>query len=446
MKKYEPLKYKPLGAYLAELDGRRIKVTLIFKQIEKIIGDELPNSAYEHPQWWSNQEGGSSAPHWRKAGFCVDSIDLKRQKVTFRRIGNVAEPNGTVGDMWLENPNIIDVTDAIEKLAPNYAIGNLQRIRQQMKGSDICYQNIFGKRTISEEGEYAYHLGGRTELQFNVGFEDDGNGERKFRHGLAISLRGGRVLTQIDKTIRTRIARLNDYIEAHAEELSDFFMYESEYDTDEWSGHHAVRPIPQEAIKLNMFIFIGKYQSPKRINTELILRDFDRLLPVYEFVQGYLGVSFLKEAFGSVPEITQAGETSSTTATVEAAMRKVELRHFDIQARLMQHLVDLHGSSCVYKEYDSVDRKRVDLVVKKDNQVTYYEIKICDSAQQCIRQAIGQLLEYSYWPGAEQATRLIVVGEPELDSAAREYLVTLDEIFNLRIFYLQFDWKSGCKK
>lgn len=438
-------KYEPLGTYLANLDGGRSGITLTFKQIEKIIKDELPNSAYEYPQWWSNQMGGSRAPHWRNAGFYVDSINLEQQIVTFRRIGNVAEPNGTTGDMWLENPNIIDVTDAIEKLAPKYAIGNLQRIRQQMKGSKICYRTIFGKKSISEKGEYAYHYGGRTELQFNVGFEDDENGEWKLRHGLAISLRGGHILKKIDETIRTRIARLNDYIESHAEELTDFFMYESEYDTEEWSGYHAVRPIPQEAIKLDMFIFIGKHQSPQRICTDLILRDFDRLLPVYEFVQSHSGVSFFQGAYGSVPEITQTGEPSSTTATVEAAIRKVELRHFDIQTQLMQHLVNLHGSSCVYKEYDSVDRKRVDLVVKEDHQVTYYEIKICDSAQQCIRQAIGQLLEYSYWPGAEQATRLIVVGEPELDSAAREYLVTLDEIFNLRIFYLQFDWKSGCK-
>ena len=349
---------------------------------------------------------------------------------------------------WLENPNIIDVTDAVEKLAPKYAIGNLQRIRQQMNnGVKICSQTIFGKKTIFKEGGFAFHLGGKKELQFNVGFENDEKGERKFRHGLAISLIRSRDLTEIDETMRTRIARLNDYIESHAKELTDFFMYEyDEYDTEEWSGQpHAVRSIPQEAIKLNMFIFIGKRQSPQRISTELILRDFDHLLPVYEFVEGYSGISFFQGTYGSVPEITQTGEPSSTTATVEAAIRKVELRHFDIQTRLMQHLVNLHGSSCVYKEYDSVDRKRVDLVVKKDHQVTYYEIKICNSAQQCIRQAIGQLLEYSYWPGAEQATRLIVVGEPELDSDTRKYLVTLDEIFNLRICYLQFDWKSGCK-
>ena len=64
----------------------------------------------------------------------------------------------------------------------------------------------------------------------------------------------------------------------------------------------------------------------------------------------------------------------------------------------------------------------------------------------CIRQAIGQLLEYSYWPGSNQADRLIVVGEPELDSDAREYLEMLRNEFGLPIHYQQFDMKSETLK
>jgi hypothetical protein len=50
---------------------------------------------------------------------------------------------------------------------------------------------------------------------------------------------------------------------------------------------------------------------------------------------------------------------------------------------------------------------------------------------------LGQLLEYSYWPGAQQAERLIVVGEPALDSESERYLTFLREELLMPIEYEQ---------
>jgi hypothetical protein len=59
------------------------------------------------------------------------------------------------------------------------------------------------------------------------------------------------------------------------------------------------------------------------------------------------------------------------------------------------------------------------------------------SARACIRQAIGQLLEYAFWPGGPEATRLIVVSETAIDKDGAEYLRRFKERFSLPIKYEQ---------
>jgi len=65
------------------------------------------------------------------------------------------------------------------------------------------------------------------------------------------------------------------------------------------------------------------------------------------------------------------------------------------------------------------------------------------SARSCIREAISQLLEYAFWPGAQEAEKLIVVGEPSLDRDAEQYLATLRARFGLPLEYRQVGPLSG---
>lgn len=62
----------------------------------------------------------------------------------------------------------------------------------------------------------------------------------------------------------------------------------------------------------------------------------------------------------------------------------------------------------------------------------------------CIREALGQLLEYACWPGGQEAMALIAVGEPALDSDAEVYLRELRSRFSVPIYYQQFDMKTRC--
>ncbi len=74
-------KYAPLGEYL---EGSRLHgMTLIFKEIERIIGSELPASARSHPSFWANDLQHSQARAWIGAGWASSGVSTARQTVTF---------------------------------------------------------------------------------------------------------------------------------------------------------------------------------------------------------------------------------------------------------------------------------------------------------------------------------------------------------------------------
>ncbi len=140
------------------------------------------------------------------------------------------------------------------------------------------------------------------------------------------------------------------------------------------------------------------------------------------------------------PRETDESERPSETSYARPEKTvSVALRHNEVQAALLAHLRKVHGADNATKELKTADRTSIDVAVRDGASYTYYEIKIYSSAQACVREAIGQLLEYSLWPGAQEAARLVIVGEPPLDSKAKEYLRRLKQGFSLPIEYRQFD-------
>ena len=120
----------------------------------------------------------------------------------------------------------------------------------------------------------------------------------------------------------------------------------------------------------------------------------------------------------------------STTARSSEKEIVIRQRHHEMQKRLYNKLAGEYGTDNVGTEIS-----RVDLVVQQPEGYWFYEIKTADTAKACIREALGQLLEYSYWPGNKQATCLIIVGEPKLDAAGRSYIRKLQKEFGLPLDY-----------
>lgn len=87
-------KYESLTTALSRQNTRQWRVS--FEDIETIIGTKLPNSAYRHRAWWSNNPTNSvMTKAWLKAGWISSDVDMAAQKVTFRKSETPRTPQGT---------------------------------------------------------------------------------------------------------------------------------------------------------------------------------------------------------------------------------------------------------------------------------------------------------------------------------------------------------------
>ena len=82
-------KYTPLEHYLRDLPAAQREIMLRFEQIEKILNDKLPSSAYEDRRWWDHETEGNHVNKraWSNAGWKVASLDVNKKWVTFVRAG-----------------------------------------------------------------------------------------------------------------------------------------------------------------------------------------------------------------------------------------------------------------------------------------------------------------------------------------------------------------------
>lgn len=281
---------------------------------------------------------------------------------------------------------------------------------------------------------------GRKEIQFNIGFEGDEN--EYMRYGLAFSLEPSHTLPN-PLVLKPKILKLNDYIRRNESELDDLrFWFYFNHDR---SPTLPVRPISEDLIRVHTFLFWGKMSPIEKTKPGEILFLFDRLLNVYEYVEG--DVPLRKQRTDLLKGLLfKAGCTEKLDTSIQhlqGGKKTVILRHNKLQSALHSILSKEYGDKNVGTENDTGRGSRVDLVVRNGNKHLYYEIKTSRNIRDCLREAIAQLLEYSYWPGGNEAEKLVVVSENPMTPDAQRYLMTLRERFDVPIFYQYLDLELG---
>lgn len=335
--------------------------------------------------------------------------------------------------------NLERVIYEIEQRATQHPIGDLQKIRKELKQKQFVPNagRIFPKRLPSKE--WSFHCGARTEkeLQFNVGFE---YGE--LRHGVAFSLETSRTFPD-PMLLVEKIERFNEFIRCYPKQYAHLWMWH-------WINKRSPRspkcrpvPISHELAKKGVFIFLGRRQPVERIDYELLLDDLDSLLPLYKFVEGYDSIPSdvqSKKQFDFKSGCTP--KAAATTTNLAERRLDIVLRQNEIQKALHKHLVSVYGEENVGTERPTVTGK-IDAVVRRGTKYWFYEIKPSTPTRACIREAVGQLLEYAFWPGAQEAERLLIIGEHPLDKQSRQYVQYLREHFSLPVDYQQFSLSRG---
>lgn len=334
----------------------------------------------------------------------------------------------------MTNKDLRYIISEVNTRAKTHPIGLLQEMRKDLKDlKRLPTQNIFTSLTTFDE--YAFHHGGRKELQFNIGFEhfDDID---ELRHGVAFSLETNQALPSIDVLI-PKVKLFNDFIQLYSEKYTDMRMWH--YTRIGRSSDYMPTSISPELITNGVFIFLGKRQPLVQLDYEILLNDLDRLLPLYKYVESDGSLQPISavtaDSFKFRPGCT--AKTSSTIVTQAQKELDINLRHNVLQEALHHRLTKEYGDENVGTELQSGVGTSVDVVVRQNDEFWFYEIKTAHSPRACLRQALGQLLEYAFWPGSQNASRLIIVGETALDEEGIRYLYTLRERFSLPIDYEQ---------
>ena len=78
-------KYEPLTEFLRRQSHAVVRMS--FDEIERVIRSKLPPSATNHRAWWSNNaQNNVMTKAWKDAGFESEDVDMKGQRVAFRRV------------------------------------------------------------------------------------------------------------------------------------------------------------------------------------------------------------------------------------------------------------------------------------------------------------------------------------------------------------------------
>jgi hypothetical protein len=376
--------------------------------------------------------------HREERGYPVgfNRTVLADSEALYKSMADVPAASGMMGNGDAP-PDLERIAQDLNARAKDYRIGKLHQLRKRLKGGQRTARadgSIFARGTIDREGNWAFHYGGRSELQFNIGVEHF-EGTRCLRFGVAFSLEPSQTLPDI-ALLYPKVKRFNEYMTLYPMAFPGFLQW---CWAEERSPLYRDAQIRAEFVGPRRFVFFGKYIPWAEYSPECILSTFDQLLPLYEYVEGPEGTEALElqGADRFVFEPNDFDPTESTQYSRAQRVIDVNLRHMVIQRALFVRLREKHGVAHVCCERSSGVGIRVDVMVRSGEEYWFYEVKTGGTARACIREALGQLLEYAYWPGAQRATRLVVVGEPSLDARAREYLAMLRQQFSLPIEYEQ---------
>jgi len=231
--------------------------------------------------------------------------------------------------------NIRDVAERINELAARFKMDDFQYVRKDIKkkkrpGS----RKIFSKKSIFET--YAYHSGGSTEIQYNIGYGKDG----EFRYGLAFSLETRRSMYDIS-IFEPKVERFNEFVTRNPHKFSGMWLW---YCIDDDSEYEEVKSIDWSSVQSGTFIFVGKFLDKELVQLtaqdyEEVLGTFDELLDVYRYVESDSTVENISDF--RLPE-----EVSGVDVFREGFVRQVSVNAYERSQEARQRCIAYYGTNC----------------------------------------------------------------------------------------------------
>lgn len=159
-------------------------------------------------------------------------------------------------------------------------------------------------------------------------------------------------------------------------------------------------------------------------------------------------LSLADNAFKYNPPKSKEQETEDDKVDTSVHFREpkqieITYLHKSISKRLTKVLREHYGNENVSPEHPTCNGCRVDIVVNHSNRFIFYEIKTYNSINYSIREALGQLLEYAFWPSQQNAQELVIVTQVAANPETVAYFAYLRQKLGLEIYYQSFDVNTG---
>ena len=125
-------------------------------------------------------------------------------------------------------------------------------------------------------------------------------------------------------------------------------------------------------------------------------------------------------------------ENNKRTGTPEEV--KVKFTHNSIMSQLYHELCIEYGSENVGTE-NKIGNKKIDVVVRTDKGFDIYEIKSDIDPRNCVREAMGQILDYAYFECKDKIGKMTIVGPTEETREVKDYLTKFRDKNGIEIYY-----------
>lgn len=334
--------------------------------------------------------------------------------------------------------SFMDFVQSVDEAAIRWdgPISGFHRLRSRFRGLHSIPRKIFWKSSI--KADYAFNKGGVGECQLNLGLDKGGH---YLRYGIAFSYEPTQDLPNPVADLDPRVDKFNHLIINKPWLMNDLAYCYWEQASSANYRHFDAGPIPPEARRKNNFIFLGQCGALGEVTPADVLRLWDRLLPIWAYVEDTENERVTGNAPTREPSFIPSPPPRKPAQTPRVEIKGSEFlrhqEHLDIQHVLYSRLVAEFGVGCVECEHRIPEVGFVDIAVSRASGMTYFEIKVDSDLKGCIRQALGQLLEYTHWGHPARSNKLVIVSRHPLDRRGTDYLEALRSYYQLPIDYMQ---------
>jgi len=147
-------------------------------------------------------------------------------------------------------------------------------------------------------------------------------------------------------------------------------------------------------------------------------------------------------AYVILEETGSEGDGNRKNTKKRKKLYNVECEYDPYHDEMQNALFDLLKSGHEGYRQVKIEHGRVDIkAMSSVGEWHYFEIKT-DGPKLCIRKALGQVMEYAYFPDFEYAKRLLIIGDTVPDAESIRYLQYIRDRFKLPVWFRAFDKNS----